>query len=572
MRGLVIICQIAGGSTATSGALEGSYEYRSVADPADVAGSGGVARRTPDELLAKRGHASLLLGVAVALVALAAWLVVFPRAPDLAAQVYRVSLFRRFGLQLVDTHWYGGHELLGYSLLFPALGSALGLRLVACLSVLASTLLFVAIARELFSRSAASWGAACFALAAAGDVWSGRLTFALGVPFALGAVLAFMRGRTAAAVALAVLCAVASPVAGLLLALAGVSEALWRWRARGALVLGAPALLAAGMLAALFGDGGFEPFPARSFVATMLVVVVFALALPRGAQLLRVAALVFVAACVLCLVVRTPMGSNVERYAVLLAAPLLVCAVLDARGRMPALACAALALIGVWVLWGPVRETRAVAGSASTSAAYYAPVERFLAQHVQGPVRVEVPLTRSHWEAALLAPSVSLARGWEKQLEERYDGVLLASGLTAAAYDRWLHDQAVRYVALPDTALDPSSAREGVLIRRGLPFLSLVFQSAHWRIYAVGSPTPLAAGPGRLASLGSSRFALRASAPGRFVVRVRYSRYWAVERGSACVRRAPGGWTAVRARASGTIVVGARFSLARALGIGSGCG
>ena len=108
-----------------------------------------------------------------------------------------------------------------------------------------------------------------------------------------------------------------------------------------------------------------------------------------------------------------------------------------------------------------------------------------------------------------------------------------------------------------------------MLIRRGLPFLSLVFQSAHWRIYAVGSPTPLAAGPGRLASLGSSRFALRASAPGRFVVRVRYSRYWAVERGSACVRRAPGGWTAVRARASGTIVVGARFSLARALGIGA---
>ena len=58
-------------------------------------------------------------------------------------------------------------------------------------------------------------------------------------------------------------------------------------------------------------------------------------------------------------------------------------------------------------------------------------------------MRVEVPLTRSHWEAALLAPSVSLARGWEKQLEERYDAVLLGPGLTAAAYSRWLHEQAV---------------------------------------------------------------------------------------------------------------------------------
>ena len=84
-------------------------------------------------------------------------------------------------------------------------------------------------------------------------------------------------------------------------------------------------------------------------------------------------------------------------------------------------------------MWGPVRETLAVAGSEATSAAYYAPVERFLAAHAGGPVRVEVPLTRSHWEAALLAPSVSLARGWEKQLDTRYDGVLLAAGLTAAA-------------------------------------------------------------------------------------------------------------------------------------------
>ncbi len=43
-------------------------------------------------------------------------------------------------------------------------------------------------------------------------------------------------------------------------------------------------------------------------------------------------------------------------------------------------------------------------------------------------MRVEVPLTRSHWEAALMAPTVSLARGWEKQLDERYDGVLLDPG------------------------------------------------------------------------------------------------------------------------------------------------
>ncbi len=46
----------------------------------------------------------------------------------------------------------------------------------------------------------------------------------------------------------------------------------------------------------------------------------------------------------------------------------------------------------------------------------------------RSPVRVEVPLTRSHWEAALLAPSVSLARGWDKQMETRFDRVLLEPG------------------------------------------------------------------------------------------------------------------------------------------------
>ena len=174
----------------------------------------------------------------------------------------------------------------------------------------------------------------------------------------------------------------------------------------------------------------------------------------------------------------------------------------------------ALCVIALWVVWGPVRETLAVAGSEATSASYYVPVERFLEEHASGPVRVEVPLTRSHWEAALLAPGVSLARGWDKQLDTRFDGVLLASSLNAAHYERWLHQQAVSYVALPDVPLDPSSAEEGRLIRSGLPYLREVFASAHWRIFRVLSPTPLVSGPGRLTSLGHDSFALRARTPG----------------------------------------------------------
>jgi hypothetical protein len=526
-----------------------------------------------------------LLGAWLAAALLGVWLLVDPHTPDLAGQVYRVQLFHQVGFALWDEHWYAGHHLPGYSLLFPPLGALLGMRLLAALAVLASAVLFERIVVDVYGP-AARWGAAFFALAAVCDVWIGRLAFALGVALALGAVLALLRGRLLAAVLLGALCAAASPVAGALLALAAFSQALAGRSPRALLVLGAPVAGVLLALALLFPEGGYEPYPFLSFLATALVVLAFLLALPPGARALRIGAAVYLLVCLLSLLVHTPMGSNIERYGALLAGPLLLCARLGSRGRAlgaqrtrylqqrerltPAVV-VALAMAAVWVAWGPVRETAAVAGEESTSAAYYAPVEGFLAGRGEAPVRVEVPLTRSHWEAALLAPSVSLARGWEKQLDSRFDQVLLTPGLTAGRYERWLHEQAVAYVALPDTPLDPSSAQEGRLIRRGLPYLRQVFASRHWRIFAVGSPTPLAAGPGRLTMLGHDTFVLRAISAGSFLVRVHFSRYLTLERGRGCIGRAPGGWTAVEVSAPGEVVVAARFSLARALGTGRAC-
>jgi hypothetical protein len=527
-----------------------------------------------------------LIAWTAALIAL--WLVVDPRTPDLAAQVYRVGLYRELGFAVWDEHWYGGHGLPAYSLLYPPLASLVGMRRLAALSVLVSTVLFARLAEAQYG-GAARWGAAWFAVAALGDVWSGRLTFAFGVSLALAAALAFARGRWLLAGVLAALCAAASPVAGALLGLAGLSLALARRRPGALLVLAGPGAVVVLGAAALFPEGGYEPYPILSFAATAVVVGGFLWALPPDARVLRIGGYVYLAACVACLAVHSPVGSNVERYGVLLAGPLLLCALMRPRedgageaGLRPAaagvrltpVAAVALLAMAVWVVWGPVRETLAVAGSGATSASYYVPVERFLA-HVEAvggePVRVEVPLTRSHWEAAMLAPSVSLARGWEKQLEERYEGVLLAPGLNGAAYGRWLREQAVAYVALPDVPLDPSSAQEGRLIRGGLPFLEEVFRSRHWRVFRVLSPTPLASGPGRLASLGHDSFALLARAPGRFLVRVRFTRYWTITRGAGCVGRAPGGWTEVAVRAPGTTVVSARFSLSRAFGSGGTC-
>jgi hypothetical protein len=518
---------------------------------------------------------------------IAVWLLVDPRTPDLAAQVYRVNLFRTQGFLLWDENWYAGHYIPGYSLLYPPLASLLGMRLLGALCVMASTLLFARAASAVYGLPA-RWAALWFAVAALGDVWSGQMTFALGLPLALAAGLALIRERWLAAAALAALCAAASPVAGALLGLVGLTVTLWRRSPRALLTLACPAagVVLAGVV--LFPEGGYEPYPLSSFVATILVVAAFLWALPSGARLLRIGGVVYLLACVGCVAVHSPIGSNVERYGVLLAGPLLLCALLSAREGLPEVAstprvsASAWRLIGpvgalalcaaaAWVVWGPVRETRAVAGSEATSASYYAPVKRFLAAQRGGPVRVEVPLTRSHWEAALLAPSVSLARGWEKQMETRYDDVLLAGGLTAASYERWLHEEAVAYVALPDVPLDSSSAQEGRLIRGGLPYLREVFTSAHWRIYSVLGATPLASGPGTLTSLGHDSFTLSARGAGRFVVRVHFTPYWKLTRGSGCVARAPGGWTAVSVHGAGEAVVHASFSLSRAFSSGASC-
>ncbi len=525
-------------------------------------------RRAPVELPSRGGEplSAAAPALGLALVAILAWLIADPHTPDLAAQVYRVGLFRQSGFAIWDEHWYAGHHLPGYSLLFPPLGALFGVRAVGAACALLSTALFALILAEAYPRRA-RWGAAAFAVAAVGDIWLGRLAFALGVSLALAAVLAYRRGRGGPAVLLAALAAAGSPVAGLLLGVGALSGSITSRTLRPLLVLALPAAAVVLPLSALFPEGGTEPFPFYSFLATAGAVLAFVLAVPREERALRAGGLLYLLACVACVVIHSPVGSNIERYGVLLGAPLLIAA----RPRLGAVGAGALAALAVWVLWGPVRETAAVDGGAATSAAYYVPLERFLDGLGGPPVRIEVPLTRSHWEAALLAPRVSLARGWEKQLDERYDRVLLGHGLHAASYERWLQREAVAYVALPDVALDPSSAAEGRLIRGGLPYLREVFTSAHWRVFRVEGARGILSGPGRLTSLGHDSFSFLAARAGTFLVRVHSTRYWTLTEGAGCVGGGPEGFTEVRVSAPGPVRVAARFSLARAFGSGSSC-
>ena len=103
------------------------------------------------------------VAVVVAAGLLVVWLLVDPRTPDLAAQVYRLGLYERAGLSVFDEHWYAGHALPGYSLLFAPLASLIGMRALAVVSVLASVALFERIVLDVLRRGgrACGWGRAC---------------------------------------------------------------------------------------------------------------------------------------------------------------------------------------------------------------------------------------------------------------------------------------------------------------------------------------------------------------------------------------------------------------------------
>src|SRR3954447_22426281 len=191
--------------------------------------------------------------VAVAGVLPVLYLVLDPPSADLAAQTYRAGLFGHEGFAVWDNHWYGGHPLPAYSVLFPPLASWLGVHLVGALSIVGATAAFVPIARDVFPWRAATAASIWFAVAMTATVVSGRLAFALGAAVGTAAVLAAVRQRPWWAGVLGALTALASLVAALFAAL--VAAALW-WerRSAGAAALAVAAVAVGGLLALLFSE------------------------------------------------------------------------------------------------------------------------------------------------------------------------------------------------------------------------------------------------------------------------------------------------------------------------------
>ena len=499
----------------------------------------------------------------------AAYVIIAPRSEDLGAHLLRAKLFATEGFGIWNNWWYGGHNVPGYSVLFPPLGALLTPQWVAAISAPVSAALFESLVYRRFGEDA--WlGALWFGVATGVNLFTGRLTFALGLVPALGTALALQRRRPGLAAACAALTALASPVDALFVALAGAAYAVAAYieptdpkrRAQDALPgigVAVAALLPVLALSIAFPEGGGEPFAFSALWPIVLVSLAALIVVPKKDRALRAGLTLYVVGCVASYAIASPVGSNVTRLAPLFAGPL---AALLFWRRRP-LVLLALALPLIYLQWqAPVRDVRTADDNSEVTFAYFQPMMTYLSRQPGPPFRIEIPFTLFHWEAYAVAPEFPLARGWERQLDTRYNQVFYDGTLTPAKYDVWLHRLAIRYVAVADAELDYSAKQEVALIDRGLPYLRLVLHTKHWRVYAVRDPTPIVDGAATLQALGPNYLQLQAQHAGTALIRVHYSPYWAVTEGSGCIAPA-GDFTRLTVNRPGPIRVAIQFSLTR---------
>jgi hypothetical protein len=504
----------------------------------------------------------------VAAVFAAAYVIVSPPSLDLAAHLFRAQLFRQEGFGLWNNLWYSGHNIVGYSVLFPAISAALSPQLAAAIAATGTAALFEPLAQRHFGQRA--WlGAILFGAATATDLYTGRLAFAFGALPALGALVALDDDRAALACTLALLSALCSPVAALFAALAGSAYAVGalvaerRLRpALGAIGVVVAALAPIALLAIAFPEGGREPFAFSTLWPILALAAVALTVLPKDWATLRVGVAIYMLATIGAYVVPSPVGSNVARLGTFLGAP--VAALLWWRRRTAVLLIAVAPLL--YLAWAPAaRDLWTASNNQSASTAYYQPLLRFLSRESVAPAapfRIEIPFTGFHWESYVVATHFAVARGWERQLDIKDNPIFYGGHLTAASYRRWLHQNAVRFVAASDAPLDYSARREMALIRHGLPYLHLVMRSTHWRVYEVVDATPIVQGVATLRAIGPDWLELNARARGTVLVHVRFSPYWALGRGSGCVAPA-GQYTRLTLRRAGPVRMVIRFSLDR---------
>ena len=483
--------------------------------------------------------AALLATVVAILVATAA-----PPGGDDAAHLYLTQRWSENGFQLWDNLWYSGrYSQINYSLLFYPLAAAVGMATVAIGATAGAVAGFGTLVRRLWPDQAAAPTVAAALFAPLG-VLAGTYPFMLGLALALWALVALTHGRRLLTLALVVLTTLAHPLAlvFLVVALAATAAANpgW-WSRRGDVALAAGVggvVLAQAILVRGFASDGRYPFE----IETLAAVAGFCAAgfiLSRGlasGRLLRMTFGAYGALALVTLAAPGPLGGNVARLLLLLGVPLLLIP-LSARGFRPrAIAVTLVAAAVAWQALPAVAGWRTASDARAADESFWLPAVAFLDEHHDPNHRVHVVATADNWEAYHLARrGVPLTRGWFRQDDFPVNRALYGD-LTTGRYVQWLRQVGVRYVLLPDDPLDPSAQGEAAVVRAGRA-VKLVARMGSWSIYELPRATAIATPRPDIEVLevDADSIRLRAARPGTYRLRARYTPYWRVTRGAACV-------------------------------------
>jgi len=510
---------------------------------------------TADRRLLAR-EAALATGLAASLAALLLWAT--PPGIDWAAHAYQRTFLIQHGFALWNNFWYAGrYSFVTYSLLYYPLAALLGIRVLALASIAAAAAGFSLVVLRQWGPTA-KLSSRTFAVLWVGIVGSAAFPFALAISFALLSIWALQEGRKGRFAIGAVLTLAASPLAFILLAIAGAGAILARRSLRG-LWLPVCAVVAAGagqlLVERLFGGAGFFPFPLSELLPALVfsgLGLAMTASVPQ-ARPLRGFFWIYLAVLLIAYVVPSGLGSNIDRIRYL-ALPLALVAGSLRRWRPLWLVVPTLVLAAVWNATPIALSFARTTTDPESSRAYWQPAIGYLHHHLSPSFRVEAVDTAEHWPAAYLPEAgIPIVRGWYRQSDYPENELLYKGTLTSRAYDAWLRGLGVRYVVLSDATPDYSSRLEAQLIRQGKSGLLPVFRSTHVTVYEMPHATPIVTGPAPASVLWlwSSRLVLEVGAPGTYRVALRWSPYW--QSAQACVAKAKDGMVLVRVPRSGLV-------------------
>lgn len=509
-------------------------------------------------------HRREVLG-ATLLAALAAALLVSlgPPGGDAPAHLYRVLLVHR-GIFLWDNLWYGGqYPLASYSLLYYLPAAVVGNVPLVVAAVLAAAALFASLVVREWGI-AARWPARAFGLLASGPLFTGTYAYALGLAALLGVLRALQARRTWVALLCAALTLGFSPLAFVFLCLVLLAVFLARRRLSArAIALAIGLVLLAGVEFAgmwLFPDQGVYPFSAWDLVGVLAVSAAgtaLAVRVP-GANVIAAFFSLWALASLVAFFVPTPIGDNLTRLRDGVF-PLMLLTALLARFRPRWLAAIALVFAFVYNVVPYLVQIPDRLDERPAHASFWAPALGFLRAHSPADFRVEVVPTAGHWEAYWVPRAgFALARGWYRQLDAFENPLLYRRSISSSAYRAWLRSLGVRYVLLPRARLDELGAQaETHILRSGRSGLFEVERTAGWTMYELPRATPILTGPRKaeITGFGHASIAGRATAPGVYQLRVRYTPYWQVRRGALCLAPASDGMTRLTLRRPGSFLL-----------------